>query len=49
MKEKILEILGLMLDELINAFIVGSKAIFILIFGIWFANFVSGKIKKLLL
>lgn len=49
MKEKILEILGLMLDELINAFIVGSKAIFILIFGIWFAYFVSGKIKKLLL
>lgn len=48
MKEKILNILGQMLDELINATIVGSKAIFILIFGIWFAYFVSGRVKKIL-
>lgn len=38
-----------MLDELINAAVVGSKAIFILIFGIWFAYFVSGRVKKILL
>lgn len=48
MKEKILNILGLMLDELINATIVGSKAIFILIFGIWFAYFISGKVRNIL-
>lgn len=49
MKEKLFEILNLMLDELINAAVVGSKAIFILIFGIWFAYFVSGRVKKILL
>ncbi|RAX52042.1 hypothetical protein CCY99_07785 [Helicobacter sp. 16-1353] len=49
MKDRIFEILGLMLDEIINATIVGSKAIFILIFGIWFAYFVGGKVKKILL
>lgn len=49
MKEKLYEILNLMLDELINAAVVGSKAIFILIFGIWFAYFVSGRVKKILL
>lgn len=49
MKEKLFEILSLMLDELINAAVVGSKAIFILIFGIWFAYFVSGRVKKILL
>lgn len=49
MKEKLFEILNLMLDELVNAAVIGSKAIFILIFGIWFAYFVSGRVKKILL
>lgn len=49
MKEKILEILGLIADELIKALVIGSKAIFILIFGIWFAYFISGKIKIILI
>lgn len=37
-----------MLQELIDASVVGSKAIFILIFGIWFAYFISGRVKKIL-
>lgn len=49
MKEKLLEILSLILNELISAAIVGSKAIFILIFGIWFAYFISKRVKKILL
>lgn len=49
MKEKILNILSLMGEELLNAVVVGSKAIFILIFGWWFAYFVAGRVRKLLL
>lgn len=49
MEEKILNILGLMLNELIKAIITGSKAIFILIFGIWFAYFTARRVKKILL
>lgn len=49
MKEKLINILNLMLDELMTAIIVGSKAIFILIFGIWLAYFVAGKVRKILL
>lgn len=48
MLDKLTEIFNLMLDELLNAIIVGSKAIFILIFGIWFAYFVSGRVKRIL-
>lgn len=49
MKEKILNVLYLMGEELINAIIVGSKAIFILIFGWWFAYFIAGRVRKILL
>ncbi|RDU63125.1 mechanosensitive ion channel family protein [Helicobacter sp. MIT 14-3879] len=49
MKEKLTNILYLMLDELINAIVVGSKAIFILIFGIWLAYFIAGRVRKILL
>ncbi|MGX2981759.1 mechanosensitive ion channel family protein [Helicobacter sp. 23-1045] len=49
MKEKILNVLMLMGDELLNAIIVGSKAIFILIFGWWFAYFIAGRVRKILM
>lgn len=49
MKEKLLNMLNLMLEELINAIVVGSKAIFILIFGLWFAYFLAGRVRKILL
>lgn len=49
MKEKLLNMLSLMGEELINAIIVGSKAIFILIFGWWFAYFIAGRVRKILL
>lgn len=49
MKEKLLNILYLMGEELVNAIIVGSKAIFILIFGWWFAYFIAGRVRKILL
>ena len=49
MKEKILNMLYLMGEELMNAIIVGSKAIFILIFGWWFAYFIAGRVRKLLI
>ena len=49
MKEKILNMLYLMGEELMNAVIVGSKAIFILIFGLWFAYFIAGRVRKILL
>lgn len=49
MKEKLLNMLYLMGEELMNAVIVGSKAIFILIFGLWFAYFIAGRVRKILL
>lgn len=49
MKEKLLNMLYLMGEELMNAIIVGSKAIFILIFGLWFAYFIAGRVRKILL
>ncbi len=49
MKEKLLNMLHLMGEELMNAVIVGSKAIFILIFGWWFAYFIAGRVRKILL
>ncbi|MGX3010770.1 mechanosensitive ion channel family protein [Helicobacter sp. 23-1044] len=49
MKEKILNVLMQMGDELLNAIIVGSKAIFILIFGWWFAYFIAGRVRKILM
>ncbi len=49
MKERLFEILHLMLEEIINAIIVGSKAIIILIVGIWFAYFIARKMRKLIL
>lgn len=49
MEEKIINVFNLMLNELLNAIITGSKAIFILIFGIWLAYFVASKVKKILL
>ncbi len=49
MKEKILNVLNLIWEEMLNAAIVGSKAIFILIFGIWFAYFIAGRVRKILL
>lgn len=36
-------------EELMNAIVVGSKAIFILIFGLWFAYFIAGRVRKILL
>lgn len=49
MKEKLLNMLYLMGEELMNAIVVGSKAIFILIFGLWFAYFIAGRVRKILL
>lgn len=49
MKEKIVNILDLMLQELINAIITGSKALVILVIGIWLAYFIAYKVKKILL
>ncbi|MDE6886468.1 MAG: mechanosensitive ion channel [Helicobacteraceae bacterium] len=49
MQEKILNILHLIADEMIKATVVGSKAIFILFFGIWLSYFVAGRARKLLL
>ena len=49
MTEKLLNMLHLMLEELMNAIVVGSKAIFILIFGLWFAYFLAGRVRKILL
>lgn len=49
MKEKLLNMLHLMGEELMNAIVVGSKAIFILIFGLWFAYFIAGRVRKILL
>ena len=48
MEEKISKMLDLLWHDIINATIIGSKALIILILGIWFAYFVSVKAKKIL-
>lgn len=48
MEEKISKMLDLLWHDIMNATIIGSKALIILIFGIWFAYFVSVKVKKIL-
>lgn len=48
MKEKISTILDLLWHDMINATIIGSKALLILVIGIWFAYFVSKKARKIL-
>ena len=40
MEEKISKMLDLLWHDIINATIIGSKALIILILGIWFAYFV---------
>ena len=48
MEEKISKMLDLLWHDIINATIIGSKSLIILILGIWFAYFVSVKAKKIL-
>ncbi|RDU57457.1 mechanosensitive ion channel family protein [Helicobacter sp. MIT 99-5507] len=48
MEEKISTILDLLWHDIINATIIGSKALLILVIGIWFAYFVSKKARKIL-
>lgn len=49
MKEKFYNLLQLLIDDITQAIIAGSKSIVILIFGIWFAKIISVRVRKILL
>ena len=48
MEEKFTKMLDLLWHDLINATIIGSKALLVLILGIWFAYFISKRARKIL-
>lgn len=49
MNEQTIRILDLIIDDVIKASIIGSKAIIILTVGIWFSYFIARRVKKILL
>lgn len=49
MNEQTIRILDLIVDDVIKASIIGSKAIIILTVGIWFSYFIARRVKKILL
>lgn len=49
MEEKVSGVLQVITNDLIHATIIGSKALLILVVGVWFAYFISGRVKKILL
>lgn len=49
MEEKIIKISHLILEDAIKTSIIASKAIIILIIGIWFAYFIAKKVKKIII
>lgn len=49
MGERAIKILDLVFEDIIKASIIGSKAIVILVVGIWFSYFIARRVKKILL